>query len=90
MYDINTGVLIKNSHYEGLGNTGAEYTFDGRYYIDSDADALNNGKGIHIWDSSKSHVLQSIPGDSFHMAASPDSKSLVTDAGSGAQVWRLD
>jgi len=89
IFDSRSG---ENLLHEKLGKSGrkhAQYTPDGRYFIECDMNGLGTGLGVKIWDAGRRQLLQVIGGDVGNISISRDSKYLAVGIPNRISIWQL-
>jgi WD40 repeat protein len=89
IYDANTGARVLHSSEPGKGTQSVRLTSDGRYFIDSDANAMGTGRGLQLWDAKRQKLLTSVRGNIWSIAVSRDSSLLATGGDGHVTIWQL-
>jgi WD40 repeat protein len=89
IYVAASGQRLSQERIDQSGSRIVLFTQDGRYLIESDFNGRGKGLGVNIWDGSRHHLLQTIPGDVAGIASSPDGRYLAVGSTGRVSVWQI-
>lgn len=78
-----------SAKYEHGTHMNNRFTYDGRYFIESDMTGRGTGLGGKIWDSQRHTLLQEIPGNIGSIAVSRDGKYLAVGGTGRTTIWEV-
>jgi WD40 repeat protein len=89
IFDAESGQPLMHEKVEGSSRMNVRFTPNGRYFLESDMDALHNSLGLKIWDSNRHQLLQQIPGNIGDIALSRDGGYLAVATTGRTTIWRF-
>jgi WD40 repeat protein len=89
IFDSRSGKNLLREKSEKSGHMHAQYTPDGRYFIECDMNARGTGLGVKIWDAEHRQLLQEIHGDVGNISVSRDSKYLAVGIPNRISIWQF-
>lgn len=86
--DVNTGELVSSETLKA-GHSSIRYTRDGKYLLEGDSTGLRVGWGLRIWTGDHRSLVQTVPGEFDHLAASKDGHLFATDDSGWVSLFEL-
>lgn len=84
-----SGKDLGQESIQNAGHMNIRFTADGRYFVQSDYNALGNGLGAKIWDGQRKSLLQEIPGNITSIAVSKDNRYLAIGEVGRTTIWQF-
>jgi WD40 repeat protein len=89
LFDVPGNRSVAQISEPGTGHTDIALSPDGKWLMESDADALGSGLGLSIWNPTRQHLERKVSGNIWCLAISHDSKLLATAGDNATTIWKI-
>lgn len=89
IFDARSGERLMHEKKDSPGHATVRFTPDGRYLIESSANAKGTGSGIKIWDGLHKKLLQKMPDNIWSLSISRDGRYFAAGETGKTTVWQF-
>lgn len=90
MFDTRADQLLVDAELPNSAHMHVVFSPDGRFFVESDMNARDTGLGVHIWDSERQKLLQTMPDNADSIAVSRDAMYLAVGVDGHTTIWQFN